>query len=705
MNGFYPFGVGEFDATSFEGWGYDEQDALVAEVESLVYDLIERHMPLPPPRPIYPGSYVGWSQPPRPVDVIASFNPRASKRDQARAVLYDFYHDDPLRYWSDNQAVKKCFIGGKDPRKEDHDPLLLIAAYENPNHKIWQCTGKKDQDQNKDTGTGMHWADMNKAVQQAIAHRMKLGPLPKSSYDSDPLVLYFYDNDKMKRVTYPLRLVPESLDQSNTRWWTTNHVDPSAKFTGGDDIHILETDNPRKIQIERENPGYQTPAKMSAILAKYSKDFAPFGPVNVTGQDPIVCPQCTGKLSMRPLQGSAGGWDKEGFTYDQDVVGTGLIGAIVGAVMAVVTAVATVFSFGALAVPLGVLTPFVVAAVNAADTALHAGDFGAATASLGSALIHASIQAGASAAGAAGFNIPPAAVKALGSTVTAISNDIQKGQQKKLEFGELWGEVAKKAASYGKLGDDQALAIATMLGGTGVAGNESGHVFVQGYLAGKFLDQTALTAIAKLLQGYATFADPRIINIALLGMGIGHLAGTQAGTTTAVRGSHATMGPSSPKAELEEFVVGVLLPRYGISGIPSSHVGYGNERDPLVANTQRALNRFYGLHLPINGILDIATSSALRGFQRAFQIGAGDGIPTADTLTFLEAAIAQHWTTPPMPPIVSGEEAIVSGEEAIVSGEEGLPPQPDYGPLSRGCPQGYWWDPINQVCRPIVPIR
>src|SRR5271155_1694474 len=43
--------------------------------------------------------FVGWSQPPRPVDVIASFDPRASRRDQARAVLLDYYHDDPLRYW------------------------------------------------------------------------------------------------------------------------------------------------------------------------------------------------------------------------------------------------------------------------------------------------------------------------------------------------------------------------------------------------------------------------------------------------------------------------------------------------------------------------------------------------------------------------------------------------------------------------------
>ena len=30
--------------------------------------------------------------------------------------------------------------------------------------------------------------DINKAVQQAIAHRMKLGSLPRSTYDKYPLV-------------------------------------------------------------------------------------------------------------------------------------------------------------------------------------------------------------------------------------------------------------------------------------------------------------------------------------------------------------------------------------------------------------------------------------------------------------------------------------------------------------------------------------
>ena len=119
----------------------DFEEWVVGEAENIALDYVERYAPLDPPRPLgllgWDEEFVGWSQPPRPTDVIVSFDPGASKRDQARAVLYDYYHDDPLRYRSDNEAVKRCFIGGTDPRKEGHDPLLLIAAYENPKHKIW----------------------------------------------------------------------------------------------------------------------------------------------------------------------------------------------------------------------------------------------------------------------------------------------------------------------------------------------------------------------------------------------------------------------------------------------------------------------------------------------------------------------------------------------------------------------------------------
>jgi hypothetical protein len=493
-HGYYPY------EAFYEGpHPYDECDALLAMVHDVVRDLVDRRAPPPPPRPVGAAGaeyLVGWSQPPRPADVVVSFNPRASARDQARAVLYDYYHDDPLRYWSDNEAVKRCFIGGKDPRKENHDVLLLIAAYENKNHSVWKCHG-----------TGMTWVEMNKAVQQAIAHRRKLGPLPKSSYDTNPVVIYYYDNDKMKRITYPMRAVPNALDPVNNSWWATPQQDNSdaAVAAGLDDIHTRETDDPKKIAVERANPGWITQQQKQALKSKY--------------------PWLSDMKS-----GSAGDWTYEGFTYDKDWVGKGIWGTITGAVMAVVTAIGSAVTFGIAAAPLGALSAVAVAAVNAADTALHAGDFGAALAQLGPALIQAAVSAAGSASGAAGFNIPPAALKALGSTLGTIAKDLADAQQKKgADFGEMWAEVAKKAQSYSKIGEDQAEAIAHLISGQSAT---AGHVFIQGYLAGKFLDSKALSGIGNILKAYSAFADPRIINIALLGMGLGHIAAAQQGSAS-----------------------------------------------------------------------------------------------------------------------------------------------------------------------------
>src|SRR5208337_2906158 len=355
------------------GYGLYLPEWVALEIERVAVDCAEACMAPPPPRPILPAVFgehvVGWSQPPRPADVIVSFDPHASKRDQARSVLYDYYHDDPLRYWSDNEAVKRCFIGGSDPRKENHDPLLLIAAYENKNHPVWKCQASDTK--NHDIGDGMHWNDLDQAVQQAIAHRKKLGPLPQSSYDTNPVVIYYYDNDKMKRITYPGQSIPPALNAQNFRWWSWGLGDSSdaGKAHGMDDVHTRETDEPKKIAVERAHPGWVTKEQKQALKSQYSW---------LSDMD----------------SGSAGDWQSEGPQWDKDVAGTGVIGSITGAILALVSAVLDATGVGAVVgVPLGIATPFIVAAINATDTALHAGDFGAALANLGPALAQAAVSA------------------------------------------------------------------------------------------------------------------------------------------------------------------------------------------------------------------------------------------------------------------------------------------------------------------------
>src|SRR5271170_1714315 len=460
MYGYYGYpSYEEFPDSVYPQYVYPHDD-LIAEIELVVIEFVGRHVPPPPPRPIQPWSHVGWSQPPRPADVIASFNPKARMRDQARSVLYDYYHDNALRSWADNEGVKRCF-GVKT--KEDHDPLAFISAFENQNHKVWKCQGG-----------GMTWKVMSDAVRQAIQRRQKLGPLPKSTYDKYPLVLYYYDNDYIKRISYPGQSVPVALNPQNNRWWDWSMGDSSeaGKDAGLDKIHVRISNDPKQIQAERDHPGWVTKAEKEKLKEKYPWLSHMDG-------------------------GSAGDWGDEGFDWDRDVAGTGIIGSITGAILALVSAILDVTGVGAvIGVPLGIATPFIVAAINAADTALHTGDFGNALAGLGTAMIQAATSAATK--GSAQFNIPPAAVQAVGSTVSSIAKDVMAGQQKKLDFGQIWGEVAAKAQSYGKLGDDEVEAIATMLGGPGGQGSAAGHVFIQGYLGGKFLDMQALQGIAKI---------------------------------------------------------------------------------------------------------------------------------------------------------------------------------------------------------------
>jgi hypothetical protein len=244
-------------------------------------------------------------------------------------------------------------------------------------------------------------------------------------YDTNPVVIYYYDNDTMKRISYPGPSIPAALNPGNNRWWAWGMGDSSdaGKAAGLDDVHTRETNDPKKIAVERANPGWTTPQQKQALKSKY--------------------PWLSDMKS-----GSAGDWGNEQFQWDKDVAGTGVIGSITGAILALVSAVLDATGIGAVVgVPLGIATPFIVAAINATDTALHAGDFGAALTNLGPALAQAAIQAAAKGAGASGFTIPPAAIKALSGTVTMIGQAVQAGQKKKPDFGQLWSDVAARRAS------------------------------------------------------------------------------------------------------------------------------------------------------------------------------------------------------------------------------------------------------------------
>lgn len=173
-------------------------------------------------------TFVGFAPPPHPIEVMASFDPAASRSSQVRSVLTDYYRDNDLRSWVDDGAVKKAF-GVK--LKEDYDPSTLIAAYENKGAPVW-----------KNSSGRMNWTEMDKFVQKAIQKRMKLGALPKACYDKDPITIYYYDDHLMKKVEYAKSGLQNMMNPGNTYYWR----DPS--------VHTYQTDKPAVIADEQKNP-------------------------------------------------------------------------------------------------------------------------------------------------------------------------------------------------------------------------------------------------------------------------------------------------------------------------------------------------------------------------------------------------------------------------------------------------------------------
>ena len=203
---------------------------------------------------------VGWSQPPHPIDWIPSVNPNASFREQARAVLYDYFHDDELRSWADHGEVKDAFGYGKGKaihNTADYDPITLIQAYENPKDPVWT--------QGKGAAT---WAQLDKAVRGAVRRRLKLGPLPQSSYSTHPgpVVVYYYDHDRMKKIVYPTTSVVPALQDQHT-WWKV------------DGVHTHETQDPNAIALERKSPGDPGGGKWGNEGFDAEKDFGQVGSI------------------------------------------------------------------------------------------------------------------------------------------------------------------------------------------------------------------------------------------------------------------------------------------------------------------------------------------------------------------------------------------------------------------------------------------
>lgn len=197
---------------------------------------------------------VGWTHPPHAFEVIPSFDPKSSRGEQIRAVLIDYEHDDDL---AKAGAAVLSEIGG--PRPQAINPngtvsawlpflntgIVLADAFADPANfgKVFgvvRPTGSLPTNVPGQQLTTFAYMtgdmlnaiflkhDLSGAIRKAMQKRAALGPLPPNDYTSDPIVIYYYDNDHIKRILYPRSAISTAsgmaLDPQNLYWWKGNAI-------------------------------------------------------------------------------------------------------------------------------------------------------------------------------------------------------------------------------------------------------------------------------------------------------------------------------------------------------------------------------------------------------------------------------------------------------------------------------------------------
>lgn len=197
---------------------------------------------------------VGWTHPPYAFVVVPSFPENGRATEKQRAVLLDYEHDDDLASIGDALITE---LGGPRPTGFNPDgtvstwlnhltsPLILADAFASPRTfgEVFGVVRQRGTVKTNVPGAQPFiWSyiteaevkdlfvkyNLYSALQKAIDKRQKLGPLPDNDYSGDPIVIYYYDNDRIKRILYPRSSISTAsgmaLDPQNRYWWKGNGI-------------------------------------------------------------------------------------------------------------------------------------------------------------------------------------------------------------------------------------------------------------------------------------------------------------------------------------------------------------------------------------------------------------------------------------------------------------------------------------------------
>jgi hypothetical protein len=222
-------------------------------------------------------SQFGWKPPPRPLQAVPSFDPSDTDAVQRWKILLDWYHDDDLYNFITGDGAIAAQLGTAQSFKTGSyvsainlQPNALIDFYfmgPNPTPekladmaRTWGFlalssdpsgavpSGFSSYQGSWDTVTIPSWGGNNMPVEVQIPHslppewqkrwsqldallgtvvqkRAGLGPLPANQFQdgsgnvSDPVVIYYYDNDWIKRISYPQSSITAAVQPGENKWW------------------------------------------------------------------------------------------------------------------------------------------------------------------------------------------------------------------------------------------------------------------------------------------------------------------------------------------------------------------------------------------------------------------------------------------------------------------------------------------------------
>jgi hypothetical protein len=479
-----------------------------------------------------PRSRFGWLPPPRPIFIAPSYDPSDSDTVTRWKILYDWAHDDDLKDFFENKsnfsAQGMTWVIGMAVSNANINSDAIIAFYflgatpSTTDITTWYVQYGSLEDLPGGNAAGASqvqagwlatWTMLDTLITTVvIPKRAALGPLPANSFPaSGNVVINYYDDTWIKRVTYPGNVSTLTTCSKEDQWWSVAGVTIEQWGTNSTDM------------FGNHSPTYSTDPN-----ANWYPD----------------------------------GWDiaeNSGAFFDILHAFVAILGVVLSA-----TGVGAVITAFVLAVAT-IVIDFLQAAVDQLNGGSPAGAFtniAQAILSVGSAEM-ASFASSAPALSKLGIS----ALSQLGTTLNQIGT-VLHGTTTELTFTESVSTLEQQAMGYGPMTTAHFDAVLALLSTDGSIDSPAAALAQQGWDTSQYATDSDVLGVGSIYEQVFPGGSAALWK---MGAQLGTLARTQAalgGVTSSpyqtLRGATDLQFALTPMQDLMGYVTGFLAPRYNI---------------------------------------------------------------------------------------------------------------------------------------------